>query len=211
MTTRLETLNAHHHCIPGRSTAFPLEDAGVRHDGLTSLTSWLVTTKQRWALDDYIGRASRRLWRSLQATQLYKKHQSYNRRSSRTTLYTLLSYIDASKHHPQVSLPFNHTILEGIKTHTNPKVSNQSNQSRAEQNRANLPLPEDPPVKSDFNSMDKSTVNVGSGRVESHAGTGPHSTTGQQAMNTKQAQADMSKIGREGKENLDGPPKDASY
>lgn len=90
-------------------------------------------------------------------------------------------------------------------------VSNENKQARAEENRANLPLPEDPPVKSDFNSMDPSTVNVGSGRVESHAGTGPHSTTGQQALNTKQAQADMSKIGREGKENLDGPPKDASY
>lgn len=31
--------------------------------------------------------------------------------------------------------------------------------------QANLPLPDDPPTKSDFNSADASTVNVGSGRT----------------------------------------------
>lgn len=31
--------------------------------------------------------------------------------------------------------------------------------------QAGLPLPEDPPTKSDFNSADGSTVNVGSGRI----------------------------------------------
>jgi len=36
-----------------------------------------------------------------------------------------------------------------------------------EERRANLPLPEDPPVASDFNSADARTVNVGSGGVQS--------------------------------------------
>lgn len=124
-----------------------------------------------------------------------------------TTHSSLLYEYIQTPHTSKIPQPLRYP---GHQTHTNP-VSYQSKQSRAEENRANLPLPEDPPAESDFNSMDQSTVNVGSGRVESHAGTGPHSTTGQQALNTKQAQADMSKIGREGKENLDGPPKDASY
>lgn len=88
-----------------------------------------------------------------------------------------------------------------------------SKQSRIDRNQANLPLPEQPPVASDWQSMDATTVNVGSGRVESHTGTGPHSTTGTHGppANLETAQEDMSKIGREGKDNLSGPPKDAAY
>lgn len=62
--------------------------------------------------------------------------------------------------------------------------------------------------------MDETKVNVGSGRVESHAGTGPHAKVGTQgaaAVNTESAENEMSKIGREGKDNLSGPPKDAKY
>ncbi|KAK4546797.1 hypothetical protein LTR36_001529 [Oleoguttula mirabilis] len=42
---------------------------------------------------------------------------------------------------------------------------NQSKASIIEERRANLPLPEQPPVASDFNSADQSTVNVGSGGI----------------------------------------------
>ena len=92
-------------------------------------------------------------------------------------------------------------------------MSNESKQSQIDRNQANLPLPEQPPVASDWQSMDESTVNVGSGRVESHTGTGPHSTTGMRGPQANQdtAENDMSKIGREGKDNLSGPPKDAKY
>ena len=40
----------------------------------------------------------------------------------------------------------------------------QSKADQIEEVKQNLPLPEQPPVKSDFNSADASTVNVGSGR-----------------------------------------------
>lgn len=39
-----------------------------------------------------------------------------------------------------------------------------SNQDIIEERRANLPLPEEPPVQSDWNSANEKTVNVGSGR-----------------------------------------------
>lgn len=92
-------------------------------------------------------------------------------------------------------------------------VSNQSTQNKIDRNQANLPLPEQPPVASDWQSMDESKVNVSSGRVESHTGTGPHATTGTRGppANLETAEDEMSKIGRQGKDNLSGPPKDAKY
>ncbi|KAH7025888.1 uncharacterized protein B0I36DRAFT_329360 [Microdochium trichocladiopsis] len=77
--------------------------------------------------------------------------------------------------------------------------------------RQNLPLPEQPPVPSDWQSADARNVNVGSGRdVTSDISTGPASTAG---LREPQASdnVDLSKIGRQGKDNLDGPPKDAAY
>lgn len=47
-------------------------------------------------------------------------------------------------------------------------MSSNDQQSKADliaERQSNLPLPEDPPVKSDFNSADASTTAVGSGRV----------------------------------------------
>ena len=41
----------------------------------------------------------------------------------------------------------------------------QSKADIIEERRSNLPLPEEPPVKSDWNSADPNTVNVGSGGV----------------------------------------------
>merc|ERR1712115_661535 len=42
---------------------------------------------------------------------------------------------------------------------------NQNKGEVIEEREGNLPLPEQPPTKSDFNSADASTVNVGSGGV----------------------------------------------
>lgn len=61
-----------------------------------------------------------------------------------------------------------------------------------EERKANLPLPDQPPVASDFNSADARTVNVGSGAVSEPPTTG----------------GDFSK-GREGADNLGGLPNDA--
>lgn len=43
---------------------------------------------------------------------------------------------------------------------------NTDKKADIENTKSNLPLPEEPPVASDWNSADQSTVNVGSGRVE---------------------------------------------
>ncbi|KAI0812064.1 hypothetical protein GGR55DRAFT_640284 [Xylaria sp. FL0064] len=80
---------------------------------------------------------------------------------------------------------------------------------KVEAARANLPLPEQPPVPSDWQSADSRTVNVGSGRVESDISTGDGSTAGLREPASK-ADVDLSGIGRQGKDNLEGPPKDAA-
>ncbi|KAK4104573.1 hypothetical protein N658DRAFT_521218 [Parathielavia hyrcaniae] len=74
--------------------------------------------------------------------------------------------------------------------------------------KSNLPLPEDPPVKSDFNSADSRTtaaVGVSAGDVS----TGPGVSSGLREPATQGSDMDMSKIGRQGKEGLEEPPKDA--
>lgn len=92
-------------------------------------------------------------------------------------------------------------------------TSSAMTQSKADQiaeTQAKLPLPEQPPVASDWQSADARNVNVGSGGVESHAGTDSGASAGLGAgAATKDSGMDMSKIGREGKDGLDGPPKDA--
>ncbi|KAL1865718.1 hypothetical protein Daus18300_007094 [Diaporthe australafricana] len=88
----------------------------------------------------------------------------------------------------------------------------QSKADKINEAQSNLPLPDQPPVASDWNSADASTVNVGSGRdVASDVSTGAGSTAGLREPATKSSgETDMSNIGREGKDNLDGPPKDAA-
>jgi hypothetical protein len=71
-------------------------------------------------------------------------------------------------------------------------VDMKANPQVVDQAQSNLPLPEQPPVASDFNSSDARTVNVGSGRTEAN----PDITTGTAA-------------GREGKDGLSGLPNDA--
>lgn len=83
----------------------------------------------------------------------------------------------------------------------------QSKADKIEEVRSNLPLPDQPPVASDWNSADARNVNVGSGSV----GAGEESSTGLHEPATVRAEdADLSKVGREGKEGLSGPPKDAA-
>ncbi|KAK5628884.1 hypothetical protein RRF57_004599 [Xylaria bambusicola] len=74
---------------------------------------------------------------------------------------------------------------------------------------SNLPLPEQPPVSPDWQSADARTVNVGSGAVESDISYGPASEAGLREP-ASTANVDMSKFGRQGKDNLEGPPKDAA-
>ena len=76
--------------------------------------------------------------------------------------------------------------------------------------QANLPLPDQPPVASDWQSADARNVNLGAGGISSDISTGDGSSTGLREPATKGSDADMSKIGRQGKDGLEGPPKDAS-
>ncbi len=89
----------------------------------------------------------------------------------------------------------------------------QSKDQKIEEVKANLPVPEQPPKASDFNSLDETTVNVGSGRsTGGNIGTDESSSAGLRGAATKASEnVDMSNIGREAKEGLRGPPKDAAY
>ncbi|KAK8189041.1 hypothetical protein HDK77DRAFT_474184 [Phyllosticta capitalensis] len=94
--------------------------------------------------------------------------------------------------------------------HANPKT--------VEERKANLPLPDQPPVASDWNSADASTVNVGAGRVASDISHGagndslrePSSadsnvrTSGETGFPT----TDIN-VGRTAKDGLSGLPNDA--
>ncbi|MCJ1254892.1 hypothetical protein MMC24_002708 [Lignoscripta atroalba] len=87
--------------------------------------------------------------------------------------------------------------------------------------QANLPLPEQPPVASDWTSADARKVNVGSGGVQSDIsyGAGNDSLRGPATADSSlrtdgeqlgvNAGAPDSGMGREGKDGLDGLPKDA--
>ncbi|KAI1490265.1 hypothetical protein F5X96DRAFT_669909 [Biscogniauxia mediterranea] len=88
---------------------------------------------------------------------------------------------------------------------------NVSKNDKIEQARQNLPLPEQPPTASDWNSADARTVNVGSGHdvASSDVSTGAGSDAGlREPASTKDA--DLSGVGRQGKEGLEAPPKDAA-
>ncbi|GAW25701.1 putative tubulin gamma chain [Rosellinia necatrix] len=88
------------------------------------------------------------------------------------------------------------------------RASMDQKTKEVEEVRSNLPLPEQPPVASDWNSADARNVNVGSGGVQSDISTGAGSTSGLREPASK-AGVDLSGVGRQGKDNLDGPPKDA--
>jgi len=102
---------------------------------------------------------------------------------------------------------------------TVPTVIKMPEQSKADliaERQANLPLPEEPPVASDWNSADARTVNVKAGEKQAEL---PNSavaaTTGLQEPATKASGvrqgdgADLSHVGRQGQEGLKDLPKDA--
>lgn len=85
-----------------------------------------------------------------------------------------------------------------------------------EERKANLPLPEEPPVASDWNSADARTVNVKAGERQEELPNSDVSDTGlSRGAATKgsgareEGGADLSGVGRQGKEGLDRLPKDA--
>lgn len=86
----------------------------------------------------------------------------------------------------------------------------ESKEQNIAETQANLPLPEQPPKASDWQSADVRKVNTGAGKTEGAIGTGDGSSAGLRGPSTKGDDMDMRNIGREGKEGLDGPPKDAS-
>ena len=77
-----------------------------------------------------------------------------------------------------------------------------------QERQSNLPLPEQPPVASDWNSADARTVNVGSGGVEADMSTSGRAgeTLRSPATATDAAAAP---VGRESKDALGGLPNDA--
>lgn len=94
----------------------------------------------------------------------------------------------------------------------------QADKSKADvikERQANLPLPDQPPVQSDFNSADASTVNVGSGGVSDTFSVGKDSfrepATGDSAVRTDPSVPHTNTlsqgVGREGLEG--GIPNDA--
>ena len=90
-----------------------------------------------------------------------------------------------------------------------------------EERKSNLPLPDQPPRESDWNSADSRTVNVGSGRLEDGTTYGAQSTAVDQ-LRAPVADSDVridaeewktptdeTNVGRQAKDNLSGIPNDA--
>jgi hypothetical protein len=69
-------------------------------------------------------------------------------------------------------------------------VDMKANPQVVEEVKSSLPLPEQPPAASDFNSADARTVNVGSGGVQANVDS-------------------VGTVGREAKDGLSGLPNDA--
>jgi hypothetical protein len=81
-----------------------------------------------------------------------------------------------------------------------------SKQDIIDERKSNLPLPEQPPTASDWNSSDARNVNVGSGGQA--AGLTEGGLAGSNLRNPATTD-EVGKVGREAKDNLDGLPNDA--
>ncbi|THV77388.1 hypothetical protein D6D18_03902 [Aureobasidium pullulans] len=119
---------------------------------------------------------------------------------------------DSAAHGGNVTADSNASAMQSI--------VDQADKNKAElieERRSNLPKPEDPPVKSDFNSADPSTVNVGSGAISGGFSVGNDAlrepATGDSAVRTDGAAYGVNTlgqgVGREGKDGLNGLPNDA--
>ncbi|OKL64485.1 hypothetical protein UA08_00875 [Talaromyces atroroseus] len=99
--------------------------------------------------------------------------------------------------------------------------SNTNKNDKIEQVKSNLPLPDQPPVASDWNSFDQRNVNVGSGRLESAVSGENNSAFRDPATAASSARIDGEEfhkytepgpgVGRQGKDNLENLPRDARY
>jgi hypothetical protein len=85
---------------------------------------------------------------------------------------------------------------------SNTTIDLKGNQAAVNEAQSNLPLPEQPPVASDFNSSDARTVNVGSGGQEADISSGAGALR-EPAIGGEGA------AGREAKDGLAGIPNDA--
>ncbi|RKK80862.1 hypothetical protein BFJ69_g4077 [Fusarium oxysporum] len=88
-------------------------------------------------------------------------------------------------------------------TPTNPKPPikmTQSKDQKIAETQANLPLPDQPPKASDWQSADARTVNVGAGKQEGPIGTDSAAQSGLREPATKGEEVDLSNVGREGVE-----------
>ncbi|KAJ6022434.1 hypothetical protein N7499_007748 [Penicillium canescens] len=93
---------------------------------------------------------------------------------------------------------------------------NTDKPAEIENTKANLPLPNQPPAASDWNSLDQRTTAVGSGRFElppDNSGLREGATAGSSArvdgQELHQTTAPGNNIGRQGVEGLDHLPSDA--
>jgi hypothetical protein len=84
---------------------------------------------------------------------------------------------------------------------------------KVERVKAHLPLPEDPPVPSDWQSFDARTVNVGTGRLPTGDGRDAEATILREppTAGPDEEEEMLHQIGREAKDHLPGPPLDAAY
>ncbi|KAI9803079.1 MAG: hypothetical protein M1833_001149 [Piccolia ochrophora] len=102
-------------------------------------------------------------------------------------------------------------------SHLKSTIDSKSNPEVISERQANLPLPDQPPTASDWNSADQRTVNVGSGGVQSDVSTGKglrEPVTGDSSVRVsgdewKTNTAPDSGVGRQGKDGLQGLPSDA--
>jgi hypothetical protein len=92
------------------------------------------------------------------------------------------------------------TMVSSQQGQTNTHVDMKANPDLVSERQSNLPLPEQPPVASDFNSASAAN-SAGSGAVESGISSG--------GSLRSPATGDASGAGREGKDGLSGIPNDA--
>ncbi|OJJ49968.1 hypothetical protein ASPZODRAFT_59307 [Penicilliopsis zonata CBS 506.65] len=108
------------------------------------------------------------------------------------------------------------TNVSALKSHIDQNVDKAK---IIEERKANLPLPDQPPVASDWQSLDQRTVNIGSGGVEGPLSGDSNSALREPATAGSSARMEgdvlhrqtepSSRVGRQGHDNLEGLPKDA--
>lgn len=122
------------------------------------------------------------------------------------TFYTKNCKPPLSPLSPSEDILWNHLLTYyGNSRHKSTDMA--SKQDIINERKANLPLPEQPPTASDWNSADARNVNVGSGgQAAGLSGDG-----GLAGSNLREPATtdEVGKSGREGKDNLGGLPNDA--